>query len=249
MISKKSMRKSARMMVRGVTENIKTNPADKSKRFMKSVEKIVGTKYFSEYLNCLFLENPEIVIKYIEKKSIYGHLSVGEIILYNKTKKDIYDNCNHLLVLMDHDYDPTEGRSSSHFGCIKCGLNKRVLENWNLETLIRQSAIIYDDDTLTLENYIMYNYLQRYLREHNSEIEGTYLNIQCDFELGKAICRKIIENNPGISDEMLYEYFASALYNIRTKKSTDAVQKSRVRRLSLNDDFHKWEAKDIKRKF
>ena len=47
--------------------------------------------------------------------------------LYEKIKDKDYSSCNHLLVTVLHDYDRIEGRSYDYHGCVKCGLNEKVL--------------------------------------------------------------------------------------------------------------------------
>lgn len=127
---------------------------------------------------------------------------------YKEACFQIYDNCDHFVIITDDDYDSWEGRHNYSHGCIKCGLNSRVLGSCG-----------YDYDS---EGSVMYDYLI-----HGRGFAGAYrskLRFDIDnrsyyggFVLAKNLYEEIIENNPDITNEELDEELEMRLKRLKGK--------------------------------
>lgn len=180
------------------------------------------------------LSNDEKVKKYFELCKRNESLAKDQKDLYRKIKTKEYATCQHIWVNTLNDYDSFEGRSSSYVGCVKCGLDKRVLY---------YAARYYDSDLLPFEQKIMYDSL-----ENHRHSNGTNTHILCDLSLAKAIYVKIKETHPDIDDETSIKYLKAALYNMRYKDTSEERKNNRIKRLSLDPTFNKWNGYDIIRK-
>lgn len=176
------------------------------------------------------LEKDENVKKYIELK---GHNDKLIKQLYIDMKNDEYSSCNHILVNTLHDYDSCEGRSYNYYGCIKCGLDSRIL-----------SRILEPSESflLPLEQKVMYDFLKK-----NGFNGGVDFDDFCDLDLGKAIYSKIKERHPDIDDETAMKYFGVALNDIRNIEVSEDRKENRAKRLSLSPKFNKWYRIDVER--
>ena len=153
------------------------------------------------------LAENEAVKEYLDLCKQSDQLLSQQKQLYTQVKFEEYSSCNHIWVNTLHEYDSWEGRSYDYCGCVKCGLDRRVLqlmENY------------HDQDWLTKEQRIMYNFLT-----NNQSDFGIKINILCDLELAKAIYAKIKEAHPNIDDETIVKYLKVALHNIRDTKVSD----------------------------
>lgn len=168
----------------------------------------------------------EAVKRYFELCHQDKNLSNRQKELYESIKKGQYLKCNHIWVNTLRDYDSYEGRTETYCGCIKCGLDERVI--YMME---------YNPDTsaLTEDQKIMYEIINN---THYSK--GINTNVGCNLELGMAIYKKIKEIHPNIQDGLARKYFEIALDNIRNIKVSDERKENRAKRLSLSKDFNKW---------
>ena len=165
------------------------------------------------------LENNDIIKQYLNLIKESKKLEEKKIINYKNMKLDEFNHCKHIWI-------NTSTTKESH-GCIKCGLDWKVYN---------QSYY----NSLTLDEEVMLEYLIDY---HN--IDGIVTNNYCDLELAKAIFKKIKEKNPIISDELALKYFEIALDNIRNIPVSEDRKTSRIKRLSLNTKFKRWNKSDI----
>lgn len=172
------------------------------------------------------LSENEIVKKYFDLCKKNNNLATEQMELYTDIKTDEFLNCNHIWVNTLKDYDSYEGRTETYCGCIKCGLDERVLY-----------LMEYNPDyhALTQEQQIMNDIMQ-----NNYYNRGIHTNIFCNLDLAKAIYKRILETHPNISDSLARKYFEIALDNIRNIKVSDERKENRAKRLSLNKDFNKW---------
>lgn len=171
------------------------------------------------------LEENEAVKEYLDLCKQSDQLLREQKQLYTQVKVEEYSSCNHIWVNTLHEYDSWEGRSYNYCGCIKCGLDRRVLhlmENY------------HDQDWLTKEQRIMYNFLT-----NNQSDFGIKTNLLCDLDLAKAIYSKIKEAHPNIDDETIVKYLKVALHNIRDTKVSDERKVNRAIRLALKPSFNK----------
>lgn len=179
------------------------------------------------------LEENEAVKEYLDLCKQSDQLLREQKQLYTQVKVEEYSSCNHIWVNTLHEYDSCEGRSYNYYGCIKCGLDRRVLhlmENY------------HDQDWLTKEQRIMYNFLT-----NNQSNFGIKTNLLCDLDLAKAIYVKIKEAHPNIDDETIVKYLKVALHNIRDTKVSDERKVNRAIRLALKPNFNNWKASDVNR--
>lgn len=167
------------------------------------------------------LRENEAVKRYIDLSNQNEGIDKQLNDLFLRIKKDEYSSCNHIWVKVLHESDNREGRSYEYFGCMKCGLDQRV--------------ILKRRDDLTLDQKVMY----KVLNEHNYQF-GIYAKTVCDFDLAKAIYAKIKKAHPNIDDETARKFFEIALTNIRKNKISDQRKASRAKRLSLKPEFKHW---------
>ena len=146
--------------------------------------------------------------------------------LYKQVKVEEYSSCNHIWVSALQDYDGFEGRSLNYYGCIKCGLDGRVL------LMKRYPRLIH----LTSDQKIMYDFMIG----GNVYNKGINTNMLCNLNLAKAIYSRIKEVHPDIDDETVVKYLKVALYNIRDNKVSEERKESRAKRLSLSPKFDRW---------
>ena len=81
------------------------------------------------------LSNDETVKKYFKLCQKNNVLISRENELYEQIKNEEYSHCNHIWVRLLKDYDSYEGRTDIYCGCMKCGLDEKVIYkmeyNWN----------------------------------------------------------------------------------------------------------------------
>lgn len=171
------------------------------------------------------LVDNEAVKEYVTLRSENDQLVKRQKDLYEQIKIEEYSTCRHIRIRTLHEYDSWEGRSYDYYGCIKCGLDQRVLhENF------------HNAYFMTLNQQIM----REFFKNHGSYIGGITSNVMCDLELARAIYVKIKEAHPNIDDITARKYFEIALDHIRNIKVSDERKASRAKRLSLNPNFDKW---------
>ena len=182
-----------------------------------------------EQINAL-AEN-ETVKKYFSLCEQNDKLSKQQKDLYKQIKVREYSSCKHIWVNTLHEYDGWEGRSYNYFGCVKCGLDRRVFH------LIENSQSL---EELTLDQRIMYDFMM-----NHSSNRGIDSKLLCDLDLAKAIYAKIKEVHPDIDDKTAIRYLKVALHNIRDTKVNDERKASSAKRLSLKSSFNKWSGSDV----
>ena len=181
------------------------------------------------------MQEQEAVKKYMELQKQKNSLVEQCNDLYRKIKMEEYESCQHILIK-----DPVEvgrvGRyfGQPYFGCIKCGLTSKVLDlNLSREKLNSYPQI-----------HAMYDYLNKNHAMLN-HLKGIKTNIDCDIDLARAIYARIKNAHPTIDDETAIKYLKIALNDIRNINVSNERKISRARRLSLNDDFNRWNARKI----
>lgn len=143
--------------------------------------------------------------------------------LYTVMKKEEFSKCSHIWIPVSKNVDYYEGRSDIDYGCMKCGLDQRVL------------SASYPE-FLSVDDKIMYNYL----RQHYAIHQGIKSHTLCDLDLARSMYSKIVEYHPDIDDSTALKYFEIALDNMRNIRVTDDRKESRVKRLMLKPGFHNW---------
>ena len=176
------------------------------------------------------LESDETIKEYHRLHKENERLSSELMDLYPRIKEKKYSSCNHIWVNTLHQEDNYEGRAYNYYGCVKCGLDRRVFH---------QMRTLYNPDRLGFEQRIMYDYMR------NNAMTGLKTDIFCDLDLGKAIYAKIKEVHPDISDEMATVYLQVALHYIREIEVSEERKKDRAKRLLLQPSFNKWTAGDV----
>lgn len=177
------------------------------------------------------LEKDEKVQRYIYLKEENDKLLEQQIVLDTKLKADIYRNCDHVWVtsqVVHNDYLNSKGLYRC--GCIKCGLDQRVLDN-------ESAWLSYSDrimhDCLTSDPGMLHR--------------GIKAPIACDLELAQAIYCKIKDAHPDIDDKTLVKYLDISLTNIRSKEPNHEQEEHRAKRLQLRHSFRNWHEEDINR--
>lgn len=143
--------------------------------------------------------------------------------LYTVMKKEEFSKCSHIWIPVSKNVDYYEGRYDIDYGCMKCGLDQRVL------------SASYPE-FLSVDDKIMYNYLYQHYAIH----QGIKSHTLCDLDLAHAMYSKIVEYHPEIDDVTALKYFEIALDNMRNIRVTDDRKESRVKRLMLKPGFHNW---------
>ena len=143
--------------------------------------------------------------------------------LHTDRKKEEFSKCSHIWIPVSKNVDYYEGRSDIDYGCMKCGLDQRVL------------SASYPK-FLSVDDKIMYNYL----RQHYAIHQGIKSHTLCDLDLAHAMYSKIVEYHPEIDDVTALKYFEIALDNMRNIRVNDDRKESRVKRLMLKPGFHNW---------
>lgn len=143
--------------------------------------------------------------------------------LHTDMKKEEFSKCSHIWIPVSKNVDYYEGRSDIDYGCMKCGLDQRVL------------SASYPE-FLSVDDKIMYNYL----RQHYAIHQGIKSHTLCDLDLARSMYSKIVEYHPEIDDVTALKYFEIALDNMRNIRVTDDRKESRVKRLMLKPGFHNW---------
>ena len=102
------------------------------------------------------LEKDEKVKQYLLLCKQNKKLANEQADLYKQMKIEEYSSCNHIWVNTLQSYDSFEGRSCDYYGCVKCGLDKRVfylkekrhyLDLLTLDERIKESKPDIDDET------------------------------------------------------------------------------------------------------
>ena len=180
------------------------------KKELENVEE--EKKLVDEQLELLF--KSEDVKKYFELTAKQHKLRNTENELFKKIKNEEYDNCNHIWINISEDNNVLNKKI---YGCIKCGLDKRV---WYTSSPTR----------LEIEQRAMYEYL----RSCYYNKDGIQIDMPCEFELGKAIYKRIIETHPDIDDKTASIYLRAAIHNIKEKNKFKKRNNKLLKRLSLN---------------
>lgn len=128
---------------------------------------------------------------------------------YQEACFKIYDNCDHFKIISDEDYDSWEGRHNYSYGCIKCGLNSRVLGSCGYD---------YDSEGSTMLEYF----------KKGRGLSGAYCsNLRFDigklsyyggFVLAKNMCEEILSDNPDITNEELEKELEKRLKSLKGKE-------------------------------
>ena len=150
------------------------------------------------------LENNDVVKKYLDLRNKNEQSAKQQENLYEQMKIEEYSSCNHIWVIAAHDYDSWEHRSYDYNGCIKCGLDQRVLG------LIERGA---HKEWLSLEHQVMYDAMLMY--DDSYRRRGIDTKVVCDLDLAKSVYSKIKKEHPDIDDETAVEYFEIAIDDIR----------------------------------
>lgn len=174
------------------------------------------------------LKNTDTVKKYFELCNQNDQLTSQSQELYKQLKIQEYKSCNHIWVTTLREHDSYEGRTYKYCGCIKCGLDERLLIQG------------HNYRQFSLEQQIIYNFM----KEHTN-YNGTYTNISCDLDLAQAIYKKIKKAHPNIDDKTALKYFETSLNDIREIKVNETRKINRAKRLSLSPKFNSWNKYDI----
>ena len=177
------------------------------------------------------LKENEIVKQYLELQDKMISLDLKQKELSGTIKKkQEYETCDHIWVVTSRSYDSYEGRKYLYHGCVKCGLDQRVLE------IAEESGTKFfsDDDKLIYDVFKSQNYKK-----------GKSTDIICDLELATAIYNKILEYYPNIDDDTAIKYLGIALDNIRNIEVSEERKMGRAKRLGLSKNFNRWSSSNV----
>ena len=169
------------------------------------------------------LKKDKQVQKYLTLNDQRLELNSELLNLYRSVKKEEFSECSHIWVPISKTVDYYEGRYDIDYGCMKCGLDQRILSASN-------------PSFLSVQDRVMYNYLL----EHYAIRKGIKSHILCDFDLARAVYSKIVEYHPDIDDVTALKYFEVALDNMRDIRVNEDRKESRVKRLMLKPGFNNW---------
>ena len=142
------------------------------------------------------LRESKIIKRYFELSSRNDELLSQQKKLIREIKMDEYKNCKHILIMTKYEPDYVEGRSEKYYGCVKCGLNNEIFT---------KTCGIYGTEFLTLEEQIMYDYIQMH------HMGGIYIHKLYDLEVGKSIYDNIKSTFTDMDDETACKYLEIAL--------------------------------------
>ncbi len=165
----------------------------------------------------------ETVKKYLELTRLNEELYNQQLSLYKRIKEEKYTSCKHILVISEIGGDRYHGHSHKSRGCIKCGLNDKVLS--------------FNRNELSPSEKIMYDCLKKDLHR----LRGIETKVACDLTLACAIYKEIKETYPNIDDETTVEYFNTTLKTIRNNSHKDEIAK----RLKLDSNYNVWYGRDV----
>jgi hypothetical protein len=152
------------------------------------------------------LEDTSIVKDYIKLRQAIMDLNNEISELHKKIIINDIASCNHIMVYTDD--------NASCCGCIKCGLDNRVLDK--------------NKDELTEDELIIYNYLKK----KNITSKTINSNIVCNLNLARSIYQELLEDNPLIEDREALEKFATRLSEINKTFNLETEEKEKI--LSFN---------------
>ena len=144
--------------------------------------------------------------------------------IYREVRYGEFSRCDHVWIVSKEDRDILSENTYQYCGCIKCGLNERVLD-------------CYDRDLLSFEDQVIYDYLS--FCNLNS-LPGMRSDLVCDLDLARAIYLKVRERYPSVGDDRLLWYVGAALNSIRNVDVSEDRKADRAKRLALRLDFDKW---------
>ena len=140
---------------------------------------------------------------------------------YKEALYNSFNACDHIWMHTKTDCDSHEGRSFPYYTCIKCGLDGRVyyyMDHFKDPEFIKNGKLMYDYLTS-----IDYYYAS----------DGPKTDIDSNYEVIHAICKRILEKHPDIDDETLIRYIKFALYKMETVEVSGDRKISRRKRLFL----------------
>ncbi len=181
------------------------------------------------------MQQQEIIKKYLELQKQKDNLEDEYNQLYKEVKMEEYKSCQHILVT-----DTVAGSGfnyQQYFGCIKCGLTSKVLDFPREKLNSLQLQAMYD--------YLYKNHFINNTFYDLRRLTGIETNIDCDIDLAQAIYTRIKNAHPTIDDVTAIKYFEIALNDIRNIKVNNERKINRARRLSLNDNFNRWDNRRI----
>ena len=177
------------------------------------------------------LQENEFVKQYLELQDKMISLDLRQKELSGTVKKkQEYETCDHIWVVTSRSYDSYEGRKYLYHGCVKCGLDQRVLE------IAEESGTKFFSD----DDKMMYDFL----KNHNCN-NGKCTDIICDLELATAIYKKILEYYPNIDDNTAIKYLGIALDNVRNIEVSEERKMGRAKRLGLSKNFNRWSSSNV----
>ena len=119
-----------------------------------------------------------------------------------------YENCEHFWVTTDVDFVPTEnnlGKFVWYCGCLKCGLDERVLRKRNSK--------------LSLEEEEMVSYMKANPKYLDSGYDSV---IKCDLEVATEAYNKIVRRHPNMNDSEVeratYEALGTKAHSVGYQK-------------------------------
>ncbi len=146
-----------------------------------------------------------------------------------------WSHCNHIWITSEIVQKPYgRERDMTHMFCVKCGLDTRAVTRANNPDLYFVSPIAWAMSNILHGKYYSY--------------QGIRTDIVCSQELAQGIYRGLLRAHPNMQDEQVVLYLEEALFHIREKKVTEGVQKKRIKRLGLAQNFDEWQASDVIRK-
>lgn len=187
--------------------------SDKLSKLNKEIKFLEGDSVVQEYRVLLTLR--EVVEKELAS-------------LYEEKREHEFEQCNHIWV---HSNEKGKQESSEFCRCIKCGLNRGLLQNelGYLNYLIKEEQEMYD-----------------FMLKHVVYFTGIELNIACDYDLAKALYQRIKEKNPDIDDATISQYLENALADMNKIKVSPDRERIRAKRLLLDENFNRWQSKKVK---
>lgn len=196
------------------------------------MDKLENTlEYIEESLKSIYdeintLEKSETVRHLYDLKMYLKELLEEKKDVKNRIQINKYQNCNHIWVKTEYenkDYEISELKNRTYYGCVKCGLNE----------LVKGISRYAYPDMLNEDEKLMLSFMN-----NNSYQNGITIDAPSDLYLATLIYNRIKEIYPNIDDKTASHYLLVALNDINNIEVSDKRKENRIKRLQLKSEFY-----------
>lgn len=125
---------------------------------------------------------------------------------YRKLYFKIFDNCDHFIVPSYDNSDEYSEHQYCSYGCIKCGLNLMALSSDGPD---------YDFEYDVMKKYFESGKKLRSSYKPKVKFRFDGWSTYGSFEIGKKLCKKVLKNNPLISNDELDQKLIEVVKDVK----------------------------------